>query len=134
MGRTATTVLVWERLMKLFVILGYPNILRTDMGPEFRDRFTAICGKFAITHQACSVENHQSNGSTERTVKTCKVLIRKCLKEGSCWQLALLYLNTTPRGNGMSPGDMLLRRRPRSLLPDLRPNPSQEEIEEVAED
>ena len=34
MGRTMTTVLIWERLMKLFVILGYPNIVRTDMGPK----------------------------------------------------------------------------------------------------
>ena len=67
MGRTATTLHVWERLLWLIMVLGFPYTLRLDMGPEFWDKFMAICRKFSISHQACSVENHQSNRAVERT-------------------------------------------------------------------
>ena len=93
----------------------------------------AFCANHGITHQQCSVEHHESIGTAERAVRTCKQLIRKCKLEKSCWALALYYLNMTPRANGLSPSDLLLKRRPNTLLPDLRLDPTQEEIEEVAE-
>ena len=70
MGTTATTLMVWTRLMKLCTILGFPQIIRTDLGPEFRDRFSQFCKDHRVLHQHCSVDFHQSNGSAERAVKT----------------------------------------------------------------
>ena len=85
-----------------------------------------------MIHQHCSVDFHQSNGSAERAVKTCKQIIRKCWVERSSWSLAIFYLNNTPRRHGLSPAEMLLKRRPNSLLPDLRLDPTQEESEQSA--
>ena len=132
MGMTAMTPMVWARVMKLCTILGFPRIIRTDLGPEFRDSFSKLCRSNSVIHQQCSVEFHSSNGSAERAVKTAKMIIRKCSVDRSSWALAIFYLNSTPRRFGLSPAEMLLKRRPNSALPDLRAELTMEEIEDAA--
>ena len=52
-------------------------------------------------------------------MKNAKLLLRKCLEEGSNFQEKLCYFNMCPREDGYSPSEILHGRRIRSILPTI---------------
>ena len=66
-----------------------------------------------------SAANSQSNGLAEASVKNAKILLRKCIDEGSNFQENLCYFNQCPRADGYSPSELLHGRRVRSILPSI---------------
>ena len=56
---------------------GWPTILRTDNGPQFRSEFSLFCRTNNIVHQTSSPYNSRSNGLAESSVKQMKYLMEK---------------------------------------------------------
>lgn len=71
-----TTEDVIEVLERWFHPYGFPSHLRSDIGPQFRLRFTAWCGRMGIKHETSSCYNPESNGLSERTVGVIKQMLK----------------------------------------------------------
>ena len=67
--RDTSTATVTAKLNSWFVEYGYPECIRTDVGPQFRRDFKAYCDKHDITHELSSPYNPESNGLAEAAVK-----------------------------------------------------------------
>lgn len=116
-----TTEKVVDVLMAWFADWGMPGCIKSDNGPQFRDKFTTFCNEWDITHDTSSPYNPASNGLAEAAVKNVKFLLRKCLAEGSNFRLALLEWRNCPRADGFSPAQAFLGRRQKSRLPMMQP-------------
>ena len=66
------TAAVVDRLFQWFGDWGFPKVLRSDNGPQYRSEFIAFCDKYKITHHTSSPGNPQSNGCAENAVKQAK--------------------------------------------------------------
>ena len=78
--------------MRLFAVLGIPEDIVTDNGPQFRDEFKNCCRKLDIKHSTSSPYHPQGNGKAENAVKSVKRILKKCKNSE---HLALLEFNTT---------------------------------------
>lgn len=117
---------VTNHLKSLCSVFGCPKILVSDNGPQYtgtamRD-FTQSWG---IEHITSSPHYPQSNGLAERTVGTCKGIIKKCLETGEDINRAMLHLRATPIDNKTpSPAELIFGRRIATDLPSrYDPNP-----------
>ncbi|XP_052820095.1 uncharacterized protein K02A2.6-like [Mya arenaria] len=110
-----TTSDITSALLKVFSSHSIPNTLRSDNGPQFSSsEFKTFCEEHGIIHQTSSPHFQSSNGEAERAVQTVKRLWSKSLNKN----LALLDYRTTPLdGVNLSPAQLLMKRRPRNLLP-----------------
>ena len=68
-------------LEEWFVDTGKPERIRTDGGPQFRDKFTQWCKAQNIIHELSSAYHHESNGHAEVTVRDMKRLLEKTKNE-----------------------------------------------------
>ena len=101
-------------------ILGWPMVIRSDGGPQFRsEEFEKFCASMHIKQELSSSYNPQSNGLAEAAVKQTKHLLAKCLYTGEDFNAALLEYRNTPRADGYSPAQMFFGRRQRTRLPTL---------------
>jgi len=67
-----------SKLETLFCLLGIPNILVSDNGPQFvSDRFQSFPSKWDVKHITSSPKYPQSNSEAERAVQTVKGLMKK---------------------------------------------------------
>ena len=87
----------------------FPDIIRTDNGPQYTSReLSTFCKTHDITHETSSPHYSQSNGEAERAVRTVKNLWKKCDDK----QLALLqYRNTPLESCNRSPAQPLMSRQ-----------------------
>ena len=69
-----------------FNLLGWPQVIRSDNGPQFRSEFAEFCEINEIKHETSSPYNLQSNSLAEAAVKNAKTLL-------TC----LLYTSPSPR-------------------------------------
>ena len=103
-------------LKEIFATHGIPDIVISDNGPQFSAasfrQFTILYG---FVHVTSSPRYPQSNGEAERAVRTGKGL----LKRNEDIHVALMTYRATPLQNGLSPAEMLMGRRLRTLLPVL---------------
>ena len=108
---TEAKVIVAE-LEKLFCMIGVPNTIVSDNGPQFiADCFKKFVTKWDIDHVTSSPKYPQSNGEAERAVQTVKILMRKNLN----LQAALCAYRDTPLANGYSPSQLLFNRPMNSM-------------------
>lgn len=114
--RTATSD-VTKILLEWFLEWGYPSVIRSDGGPQFRAKFVDFCKENNITHELSSPYNPRSNGLAESAVKNMKHLLKKCHADKSCFRSALLEWRNVPRADGISPAMLFLNRRQKTKLP-----------------
>ncbi len=120
--RSLTTTAVLTILETWFRDWGFPTVIRTDGGPQFRTEFDDFCKAKGIIHELSSPYNPRSNGLAESGVKAVKTLLSKCHETGEDFFTALTEWRNVPRADGFSPAQMLLGRRQRGLLPALPPD------------
>ena len=109
-----------NNLKIVFSRYGIPEEIRSDNNPFNSTEFQQFCLKYKIKHVTSSPRYPQSNGASERAVKTAKSFLQKCTDSGDDLLLALLNYRTTPLETGYSPADIMMGRKLRTLVP--RPN------------
>ncbi|QQP52230.1 Uncharacterized protein FKW44_004319, partial [Caligus rogercresseyi] len=111
---------VIKDLRHFFSLMGVPNILRSDNGPQYAsEEMKEFLKKWGTTHRPSSLHNPQSNGHAEATVKTVKQLLAKVDGDIKDEDLSadILELRNTPRVDGCSPAQTLFGRPLRSQVP-----------------
>jgi transposase InsO family protein len=107
MGESATAEATVKVLNNLFCMLGIPNSIVSDNGPQFTsEKFKEFLNKWDVQHITSSPKYPQSNGEAERAVQTVKGLMTKNIGLAS----ALCCYRDTPLANGYSPAQLLFGR------------------------
>ena len=103
---------ICTKVKDLFCLLGVPNTILTDNGPQFvSDKFKNLLRRWDVQHVTSSPRNPQSNGEVERAVRTVKGLMHKNVDI----QAALAMYRDTPLANGYSPSQLLNGRSMNSM-------------------
>ena len=123
---TATSSAVIEELRTLFSQFGIPETIVSDNGTCFvSTEFEAFLSDNGIKHVTSAPYHPSSNGLAERAVQVVKRGLRKVTKGTMRSRLAKIlfaYRLTPQTTTGISPGELLLGRRPRSRLDLLKPH------------
>ena len=101
--KSLTSSAICSHLLSWFHDFGFPFVLRSDGGPQFRSDFSAFCKRHDIRHETSSAYFPQSNGLAENAVKSTKRLLRKCDGNWPLFCQALLHWRNMPRADGYSP-------------------------------
>ena len=99
-----------------FNLLGWPQSIGSDGGPQFRGYFVQFCTGNGIKHELSAPYNPRSNGLAELGVKIVKSILIKCLVEGKDVQHALYEWRNAPRAHGFSPTQLMFGRSQNMLL------------------
>jgi hypothetical protein len=118
--RSTVTGSVTKVLLSWFCEWGFPKVIRSDGGPQFRSEFREFCGAHDIEHELASPDHPQATGLAEAGVKNVKRLLKKCREKGEHFPSALLEWRNTPRTDGASPAQAFLGRRQRTSLPSVK--------------
>lgn len=122
---SATSSITIEHLRKVFSTHGLPEMLVTDNGSVFTSsEFKDFTKKNGIRHVTSAPYHPASNRLAERAVQTFKEHIRRTTEgslETRISRLLFTYRNTSHTTTGISPAELLLGRRPRTLLDLLLP-------------
>ena len=78
---TTTTKKIIETIEGWFYEYGWPDYIRSDGGPQFRQEFQTFCADHSIVHELSSPYNPESNGLAESAVKIMKSLVITCREE-----------------------------------------------------
>ena len=115
---STTSSSVITALKSMFSRHGIPENFRSDNGPQYSSaEFEAFAKMYEFEHNSSSPRFPQSNGLAERTVKTVKQL----LSHSTDLSMALLNYRATPLPwCDRSPAELLMGRRLRSTLPQVR--------------
>lgn len=113
-----TSKSVIRAMKEQFARYGIPSELITDNGPAYGSKeFKLFVGNWEIRHITSSPLYPQSNGKSERAVRTIKTLIKKCVDSGHDYYVSLLNFRSTPRDHLDSPAQILMGRRLNTRLP-----------------
>jgi transposase InsO family protein len=127
----STTQKTVEKLRHTFAIHSVPATLVSDNGPCFTSEdFAAFCKKNSIRHVTSAPYHPATNGLAERSVQTFKNTMKKWKNNGDSVnakveRFLFAYRNIPHAATGISPAEMLLKRRPRTGLSLIKPNLSQ---------
>ena len=111
-----------NKCKKIFSQYGIPKELITDNRPEFTSHhFKKFTKSWDFKHQTVSPYYHQSNGVVERSIQTVKRTLKKAKYDQQDEYLALLFLNSQPNENGISPAQKLFNRQIHTNLPSVKP-------------
>ena len=100
-----------------FNLLGWPQSIRSDGGPQFRGDFVKFSSDNGIKHDLSAPYNPRSNGLAESGVKIIKSILITCLGEGKDIQRTLYEWRNAPRAHGFSPAQLMFGRSQNMLLP-----------------
>ena len=106
-----------NHLRSWFNLLGWPQSIHSDGGPQFRGDFVQFCSEYGIKHELSAPYNPRSNGRAESGVKMIKSILVKCLGEGKDVQQALYEWRNAQRAHGFSPAQLMFGRSQNMLLP-----------------
>ena len=105
---------VIEHMKSHFARHGIPELLNSDNGPQYAsEEFRKFVGVYSFQHVTSSPRYPQSNGAAERAVQT----IKSSMKKEDDPYLGLLAYRSSPLGNRVSPGELLMGRKLRSTVP-----------------
>ena len=115
------TAAVCGFLTDVFLEVGWPMVIRSDNGPQFRSEFKAYCAENNILHETSSPYNPRSNGLAESGVKIVKGILEECAKDGkmSDFRHRLQAFRNEPRQDGFSPAQRFMSRNQRTDVPAL---------------
>jgi len=94
--RTKDASEVAEALFKIFSEFGFPSVLQSDGGGEFRNTLLEILGqKLGFTLRFGSTDHHGSQGKVERAIRTIQACLKKLLHGAPEWDkwLPLVQMN-----------------------------------------
>ena len=113
---TASTVV--SALKAIFARHGIPEVVFSDNGPQYDSHeMDSFAFSYGFHHVTSSPHYPQSNGQAERTVQT----VKRLMKKAGDPHLALLTYRSTPLPwCGLSPTQLLMGRRVRSNLPQVK--------------
>ena len=114
---STTSSAIIKVLTGWFNTLGWPNVIRSDGGPQFRSEFVKFCEENGIMHELSSPYSPRSNGLAESGDKIVKTLLQKCLHERGDMQRVLYEWRNMPKSHGFSPAQLLFGRSQNMLLP-----------------
>ena len=110
-------------LKSIFARHGVPQTLVSDGATNYSSKeFKEFAEQYSFQHVISSPEYPQSNGESERAVRTIKEMWRKCEKSKEDPYLALLAYRSTPLQNGYSPAELLMSRKLRTTVPQVPAN------------
>lgn len=120
--RDSTSRQIIAALREAFVTMGVPVRLRTDGGPQYKNRdVAAFLKRWGVVHVFSTPYYAQSNGHAEAMVKTLKHLVAKTTVNGSLdderFHRGLLELRNTPGASGRSPAEAVFGHPMRSCVP-----------------
>ncbi|KFD64011.1 hypothetical protein M514_12797 [Trichuris suis] len=117
---------VIDKLALLFATHRLPEVIVTDNGTAFTaSEFKEFMRANTIRHVTVAPYHPSSNGQAERTVQAMKQALRKIIHGSWSLRLARFLFNqhlTPHMATGSSPAEILMSRRPRSLLDNLHPD------------
>ena len=101
---------------------GLPAEIISDFGSQYvSEKFKEMCKQCGITLQFSSPYHHQSNSLAEKTVGTCKSILKKAVEMKECPYTAIWMYRTTPLDSQLpSPYELLFGRKPQTMLPSMR--------------
>ena len=97
---TTTTKKIIETLEGWFYEFGWPDYIRSDGGPQFRQEFQTFCADHSIVHELSSPYNPESNGLAESAVKIIKSLVTTCKMQKESLTRAIAAWRNMTRENG----------------------------------
>ena len=115
-----TTSTLIRAFRKFFSMMGVPNRLRSDQGPQYESKqMQDFLRDWAVQWTPSSPHNPQSNGHAEVSVKAVKHLLKKCQGKFNSdeFHAGLLELRNAPREDGLSPAQRLFGHPLRSRVP-----------------
>jgi len=125
---------VCTALLQYFAMWGLPATIVSDHGPPFESvEYTSFLSSYNVQRLHSPVYSPSGNGIGEKAVETIKNCLKKLLldqsKAGSVKltvsqriaQVMFNYANTPSSVTNLSPNEMLLKFRPRTLLTILKP-------------
>ena len=115
----ATAEVVAEITAKHCGIMGIPDIIRSDNGPQYVGQaYKNFVNRWGIQHITSSPRYPRSNGFIERQIQTVKSILKKAKQANEDGQLALLRWRTTPiDAKIQSPAEIMFQRRVKDTLP-----------------
>ena len=106
--QTSTVSCVLQHLKSIYAGRGIPGIRLADNMPFASTEMRTFATEWDFEMNSLSPEYPQSNGQSERMIRTVKQLMRKALEESEAIHLALLeYRNTPVAGLKYSPAQIL---------------------------
>lgn len=132
-----TTSVVIGFLNSVFSRHGNPECLVTDNGPQLTSSiFTAFLDEWNIVHTKTSVYHPAANGAVERFNKVLKDCVQMAVLQKRPWKQAVLdflqtYRSTPHAMTGVSPFELLYRRKMRTKLTVFTPHSSNTQDQEV---
>ena len=117
-----TSHTVCNHFTSILAEYGLPATIVADFRSQFiSESFKTKCEQNGITLHCSCPYHHQANSLAERTIGTCKSLLRKALEEKERPYTALWMYRTTPLSDQMpSPHELLFGRKPQTTLPSSR--------------
>ena len=131
---STTTQRTLDELRLIFAVYGLPEEVVSDNGPQFTaTEFVEFMTKNGIKHTLVPPYHPQSNGAAERSVRVVKEALAKQVIQGTQGvsmkhRLAnfLFRYRTTPHSTtGVSPGELMMKRRLRTKLSLVKPDLAQ---------
>ena len=125
---STSTQAATNKLRHIFSTHGLPEMLVTDNRTAFTNReFQEFVKRNGIRHVTSSPYHPATNGLVERAVQTFKQAMRKTTGplDTRINKFLLAYRLTPQTSTGQSPAELLMSRRPRSLLDLILPHTQQ---------
>jgi transposase InsO family protein len=131
---STTTQRTLDEVRLIFAVYGLPEEVVSDNGPQFTaNEFVEFMTKNGIKHTLVPPYHPQSNGAAERSMSVVKEALAKQVIQGTQGvsmkhRLAnfLLRYRTTPHSTtGVSPGELMMKRRLRTRLSLVKPDLAQ---------
>ena len=126
--KNANSTTTIQKLRSIFATHGLPEMIVSDNGSVFTSsEFKEFTSRNAIRHVTTAPYHPSSNGLAERAVQTFKASMKKITAGSVETRVArfLFQYRLTPHAStGRPPAELLLGRRPRSLLDNLKPDVS----------
>ncbi|KRX78130.1 Uncharacterized protein T06_3589 [Trichinella sp. T6] len=121
-----TSAVVISNLRQLFTTHGLPEVIVSDNAAAFTsNEFQNFMISNGIRHVTIAPYHPASNGQAERMVQTMKKALQRNVRGNWNIHLARFLLSqhiTLNSKTGLSPAEMLMLRRPRTLLDNLHPD------------
>jgi hypothetical protein len=117
--QSTTSAAVIHKLKSIFARHGIPRKVVSDNGPQYSSaEFAQFSKDWGFVHDTSSPNYPSSNGLAEKCVQTVKNLLSKAQADKKDPYISLLeYRNTPLAENKLSPAQLLMSRRARSVLP-----------------
>ena len=128
--RQSTAFCVINNLKKIFARYGIPDEVVSDNGSQYSNtrnlfdsthQFKQFANEWGFRHSTSSPLYPQSNGAAEKAVQTAKRILKKAAADGKDpFEGLLKYRNTPFEDIGVSPAQLLMGRRTRTMIPTHR--------------